>query len=126
MADLQTPTEATLLSTANSAAECTIPVSKEAGTQASLADKIANPNPTPTSLNGETSTTLTNGVAPTPTATATPVPASKNDLTKTNGVEEDPPLFSLSLISPEVLSILPQGYTMRPLRRSDYNGGGSI
>lgn len=32
-------------------------------------------------------------------------------------------LFSPSLISPEVAALLPDGYTMRPLRRSDYNKG---
>lgn len=42
--------------------------------------------------------------------------------TNDNGVDE-PPLFSPSLISPDVSSILPDGYTMRPLRRSDYDGG---
>ena len=35
----------------------------------------------------------------------------------------DPPLFSPELISPEVSSSLPDGYTMRPLRKSDYEGG---
>jgi glucosamine-phosphate N-acetyltransferase len=33
----------------------------------------------------------------------------------------DPPLFSPSLISPTVLSALPEGYTCRPLCRSDYH-----
>ena len=33
------------------------------------------------------------------------------------------PLFSTSLISPEVLSALPEGYTCRPIQRSDYNAG---
>jgi len=42
----------------------------------------------------------------------------------TNGiVSEDPPLFSTSLISPEVSESLPEGYTIRPLRRSDYYTG---
>lgn len=39
------------------------------------------------------------------------------------GDEEDATLFSPSLISPEVAALLPDGYTMRPLRRSDYNKG---
>jgi len=32
-------------------------------------------------------------------------------------------LFSASLISPEVASALPETYTIRPLRASDYNNG---
>lgn len=31
-------------------------------------------------------------------------------------------MFSPHLISPEVAASLPEGYTIRPLRRSDYNG----
>jgi glucosamine-phosphate N-acetyltransferase len=46
----------------------------------------------------------------------------RDALTQVDGVE-DPPLFPPSLISPEVSSSLPEGYTMRPLRRSDYHGG---
>ncbi|KAM0800117.1 glucosamine 6-phosphate N-acetyltransferase-like protein [Usnea florida] len=33
------------------------------------------------------------------------------------------PLFSPSLISPDVTSALPENYTMRPLQRSDYKAG---
>lgn len=33
------------------------------------------------------------------------------------------PLFSTELISPTVLSQLPQGYSCRPIRRSDYHAG---
>ncbi len=33
------------------------------------------------------------------------------------------PLFSPSLISPEVVSALPPNYTIRPLQRSDYQAG---
>ncbi|KAF2083904.1 putative glucosamine-phosphate N-acetyltransferase [Saccharata proteae CBS 121410] len=33
------------------------------------------------------------------------------------------PLFSTELISPTVSSLLPAGYTLRPLRRSDYHAG---
>lgn len=63
---------------------------------------------------------------PTPTI-ATPLttnhaPMQNNGAMQIDGVE-DPPLFSPSLISPEVSSSLPDGYTMRPLRRSDYHGG---
>ncbi|KAL4944099.1 hypothetical protein BDV06DRAFT_116594 [Aspergillus oleicola] len=41
--------------------------------------------------------------------------------TTANGA--DTPLFSESLISPSVSSQLPEGYTIRPMRRSDYNKG---
>jgi hypothetical protein len=33
------------------------------------------------------------------------------------------PLFSSDLISPEVLSELPEGYSCRPIQRSDYHNG---
>lgn len=35
----------------------------------------------------------------------------------------DEPLFSPSLISPSVAAELPENYTIRPLRRSDYHQG---
>lgn len=35
----------------------------------------------------------------------------------------NPPLFSPTLISPTVASELPEKYTIRPLRRSDYHHG---
>ncbi|TID19561.1 glucosamine 6-phosphate N-acetyltransferas-like protein [Venturia nashicola] len=35
----------------------------------------------------------------------------------------DPPLFSPHLISPTVLGSLPEGYTCRPLQKSDYHSG---
>lgn len=39
-------------------------------------------------------------------------------------IEHDPPLFAQSLISPEVSANLQElGYSIRPLRRSDYNTG---
>lgn len=37
--------------------------------------------------------------------------------------DDEEPLFSPSLISPDILSILPEGYTARPLRRSDFHLG---
>jgi glucosamine-phosphate N-acetyltransferase len=37
--------------------------------------------------------------------------------------ESDGPLFSSTLISPEIISILPEDYTIRPIRRSDYSRG---
>jgi hypothetical protein len=33
------------------------------------------------------------------------------------------PLFSSDLISPEVLAQLPEGYSCRPIQRSDYHKG---
>ncbi|KAK4945150.1 Glucosamine-phosphate N-acetyltransferase-like protein [Elasticomyces elasticus] len=97
MADFQTPTEASLLSTSNPPLE-------------SLA---AAPTPTTSTVNGEAKT---NGVA-----VPTSAPASAQDSTTTDA--DDQPLFSNSLISPEVSSSLPEGYTVRPLRRSDYKNG---
>lgn len=38
-------------------------------------------------------------------------------------MSEKSPLFSTSLISPSVTSALPQGYSIRPLQRSDYTAG---
>lgn len=32
-------------------------------------------------------------------------------------------LFSPSLISPDVATVLPEGYSMRPLQRDDYDNG---
>ncbi|ERF70171.1 Glucosamine 6-phosphate N-acetyltransferase [Endocarpon pusillum Z07020] len=40
-----------------------------------------------------------------------------------NSTQDNTSLFSSSLISAEVSSRLPEGYSIRPLRRSDYNGG---
>ncbi|KAF1989137.1 putative glucosamine-phosphate N-acetyltransferase [Aulographum hederae CBS 113979] len=40
-----------------------------------------------------------------------------------NSTDTDGPLFSSTLISPTVLSALPEGYSCRPLQRSDYNIG---
>jgi glucosamine-phosphate N-acetyltransferase len=36
---------------------------------------------------------------------------------------EETPLFSPSLISPQVQEVLPEGYRCRPLQRSDFNHG---
>lgn len=35
----------------------------------------------------------------------------------------DPPLFPSTLVSPEVIAAIPTDYTIRPIRRSDYNRG---
>ena len=37
--------------------------------------------------------------------------------------DDSMPLFSASLISPEVASQLPEGYTIRPMQRGDYAKG---
>ncbi|KAL2414790.1 Glucosamine 6-phosphate N-acetyltransferase [Exophiala dermatitidis] len=67
---------------------------------------------------------ITNGIA-VAAATATSIPGVETlKQTVTNKQEDDDqPLFSPSLISDEVSSSLPDGYTIRPLRRSDYYGG---
>ncbi|KAJ5166166.1 Glucosamine 6-phosphate N-acetyltransferase [Penicillium canariense] len=57
-------------------------------------------------------TTFAEPSKPTMNASVTPV-----------DIKNDGPLFSSSLISPEVISILPTDYTIRPLRRSDYQRG---
>jgi len=41
----------------------------------------------------------------------------------TNGTSSDELLFSSDLISPDVLEALPEGYTCRPIKRSDYHNG---
>lgn len=62
---------------------------------------------------------MTNTIITPPTTTA-PVPKSID----TPPLDEnDTPLFSPSLISPDVLAVLPSDYTIRPLRRSDYQRG---
>ncbi|ETI23288.1 hypothetical protein G647_05088 [Cladophialophora carrionii CBS 160.54] len=160
MADVQTPTEASLLSTSNPATEYTRAESesqsqsKEAGARVTSTETLApttgtgTPAPT-TAVNGDKGSqpaTLTNGThahAPEPTtsiatavpttpatttSTSTSAPPPLTDEPKQNGKavfsdENDPPLFSASLISEEVAARLPEGYTIRPLRRSDYYGG---
>ena len=44
------------------------------------------------------------------------------DTAQLNGTEE-PPLFSPTLISSDVAAALPEGYSIRPLRRDDYYNG---
>ncbi|OOQ90655.1 Glucosamine 6-phosphate N-acetyltransferase [Penicillium brasilianum] len=64
-----------------------------------------------------------------PAVTATTIPESTNTKPIMNStvtpvdIENDGPLFSSSLVSPEIISILPTDYTIRPLRRSDYKRG---
>jgi hypothetical protein len=53
---------------------------------------------------------------------STAAPSLMN-MASTNSAETESLLFSPHLISPEVAASLPEGYTIRPLRRSDYNGG---
>ena len=57
-------------------------------------------------------TTISEPTKPIMNSTVTPVDA-----------ENDGPLFSSTLISPEVISLLPSDYTIRPVRRSDYQRG---
>ncbi|KAK2744124.1 Glucosamine-phosphate N-acetyltransferase-like protein [Myotisia sp. PD_48] len=70
--------------------------------------------------NGATSAPI-----PTPSSTTTTTTTLPLHTSVMNGNIEDnePPLFSLSYISPEVVSLLPENYTLRPLRRSDYLNG---
>ncbi|KAJ5342178.1 hypothetical protein N7541_011302 [Penicillium brevicompactum] len=56
-------------------------------------------------------TTVSEITKPTMNTTVTPI------------VETDGPLFPATLISPEVIAALPDNYTIRPLRRSDYSRG---
>ncbi|KAG9786150.1 hypothetical protein KCU88_g2345, partial [Aureobasidium melanogenum] len=97
---------------------------KETDTQAS-SNGVAPPEtePTPT-VSSKIVNGITNGVAAA-AAAATSLPAVDTlKQTVTNKQEDDDqPLFSPSLISDEVSSSLPDGYTIRPLRRSDYYGG---
>lgn len=68
---------------------------------------------------------MTNSLLSTATTTTT-LPNPKDVLipsTSTVIPTDDPPLFPSSLISPEVLSAIPTDYTIRPIRRSDYNRG---
>lgn len=68
-----------------------------------------------------TNATLSNPSIPTPTGTK-PLPPTPNSSTGASA-NADTPLFTDHLISPEVLAALPPGYTIRPLRRSDYHRG---
>src|SRR5690625_474317 len=78
--------------------------------------------------------TQTNSVAappPAPATAQTTVPPPAIDMNKgsivvseiptTAPAADDLPLFSPSFLSPSVLSLLPENYTIRPLRRSDYH-----
>ncbi|EAW08859.1 glucosamine 6-phosphate N-acetyltransferase [Aspergillus clavatus NRRL 1] len=66
---------------------------------------------------------MTNSTAT--TTTTVPVTKSVADITPANTPDNDndTPLFSPSLISPDVVAALPADYTVRPLRRSDYSRG---
>lgn len=58
-----------------------------------------------------------------PTAVENSTKPSVNSTVTAVDIENDGPLFPASLISPEVISVLPTDYTIRPLRRSDYGRG---
>ncbi|KAG2418990.1 glucosamine 6-phosphate N-acetyltransferase [Aspergillus terreus] len=64
-----------------------------------------------------TNITNTNGTTP------TPLPAAKTAPLNGHSHVDDSPLFSSSLISPDVLAALPQDYIIRPIRRSDFHRG---
>lgn len=64
---------------------------------------------------------ISNTGAPAQNETASQTPSDV-----VNGAKEDTPLFSSLLISAEVTSQLPDGYSIRPLRKSDYHGGESV
>ncbi|KAJ5895810.1 Glucosamine 6-phosphate N-acetyltransferase [Penicillium subrubescens] len=63
----------------------------------------------------------------TPAVAATTIPEPTKPIMNSTvipvDIENDGPLFPSSLISPEIISILPTDYTIRPLRRSDYKRG---
>ncbi|PGH31960.1 glucosamine-phosphate N-acetyltransferase [[Emmonsia] crescens] len=65
-------------------------------------------------------TTMTNGDNNThiPSPAPTPTPSASHSTT-----DDDAPLFCPSYISPMVQKQLPENYTIRPLRRSDYSSG---
>lgn len=67
---------------------------------------------TPATTSTSTTTTTTLDSKPIMNSTVTPVD------TATDG-----PLFPASLISPEIIAVLPEDYTIRPLRRSDFKRG---
>ncbi|KAK2795669.1 Glucosamine-phosphate N-acetyltransferase-like protein [Onygenales sp. PD_12] len=49
--------------------------------------------------------------------------SSTSPSSPTRSIDDDTPLFSPTYISPMVQSQLPENYTIRPLRRSDYSSG---
>jgi glucosamine-phosphate N-acetyltransferase len=59
----------------------------------------------------------------TPAATVTTTPSAEKPIPPPPLSTEEKPLFSTSLISPEVSAALPDGYVVRPLRCSDYHRG---
>jgi len=128
MADLQTPTEAAQMSTSVAKPELTSTIPTSLPQQHS---------PTLPQTNGF----LSNGITPTPTPTSTPAEANTvtppSTVTSSSELKlpayaaaisdaadlDDTPLFSPLLISDDIKATLPTGYSIRPLRRSDYFGG---
>lgn len=76
-----------------------------------------------TTTTEEVPTSTAQPISPSQSASLVPVPESVTDVSMTVGQLDDEPLFSPSLISSDVLALLPEGYTARPLRRSDYHLG---
>jgi glucosamine-phosphate N-acetyltransferase len=64
---------------------------------------------------------------PTETSALSTIPvkdAQVQVMPETNGtLTDEPPLFSPAFISLEVTAVLPEGYSIRPLRKSDYHNG---
>lgn len=67
-------------------------------------------------MSNSTVTTTTTATAAKDSLSSAPVPS-------TSSATDEKPLFSPSLISPTVIAALPEGYSIRPLRRSDYHNG---
>ena len=104
---------------------------------AEVVNKMTSPNP-PTTAVPQTNGILSNGVASDHTPTPTPAETKQASTTiapseptlpayaaaiSDAADQDDIPLFSPTLISDETKATLPTGYTIRPLRRSDYFGG---
>ncbi|KAL2002236.1 hypothetical protein VTN02DRAFT_383 [Thermoascus thermophilus] len=66
-------------------------------------------------MSNSTATTTTTATAAKDSLSSAPVPSTS--------ATDEKPLFSPSLISPTVIAALPEGYSIRPLRRSDYHNG---
>lgn len=75
---------------------------------------VAKPTDTDTDSAPRTTTTAND-------ATALNGNGLVNHADTTTASQEEEPLFSPSLISPEIQAVLPEGYSARPLRRSDYH-----
>ncbi|KAL3422769.1 acetyltransferase [Phlyctema vagabunda] len=66
---------------------------------------------------------MTMTIHPTPPAVSALELNSEPTSTATTSTSSPEPLFSPSLISPEIAASLPESYTLRPLRKDDYARG---